>query len=142
MRKLLRKQGFAPRLIVTDKLRSYGAAFHDLHLTCRHEQGLRMNKSTSWRLIRARAMTAIRTSTACFEETRYGSKTAEKWDLFTRELVRLCALCGMPRQQEQSCYGHSRHPRPNESWRHFLVNGTDFDGLEQWMTEGAPCPSH
>jgi transposase-like protein len=47
IRKLLRKQGFAPRLIVTDKLRSYGAAFHDLHLTCRHEQGLRMNKSTS-----------------------------------------------------------------------------------------------
>jgi putative transposase len=27
MRKLLRKQGFAPRLVVTDKLRSYGAAF-------------------------------------------------------------------------------------------------------------------
>ena len=43
MRKLLRKQRFAPRLVVTDKLRSYGAAFHDLHLTCRHEQGLRMN---------------------------------------------------------------------------------------------------
>src|ERR1700694_52513 len=82
------------------------------------------------------------TSTACFEETRYGSKTAEKRDLFTRELVRLCALCGMPRQQERSCYGHSRHPRPNESWRHFLVNGTGFDGLGQWMTEGAPCPSH
>jgi len=35
MRKLLRKQGFAPRLIVTEKLRSYGAAFHDRHLTCR-----------------------------------------------------------------------------------------------------------
>jgi putative transposase len=43
MRKLLRKQGFAPRVVVTDKLRSYGAAFNDLHLTCRHEQGLRMN---------------------------------------------------------------------------------------------------
>src|SRR5271170_7169303 len=43
MRKLLRKQGFAPRLVVTDKLRSYGAAFQDLHLTCRHEQGLRKN---------------------------------------------------------------------------------------------------
>jgi transposase-like protein len=41
IRKLLRKQGFAPRLVVTDKLRSYGAAFRDLHLTCRHEQGLR-----------------------------------------------------------------------------------------------------
>jgi transposase-like protein len=43
MRKLLRKQGFAPRLVVTDKLRSYGAAFRDLHLTCRYEQGLRKN---------------------------------------------------------------------------------------------------
>ena len=27
MRKLLRKQGFAPKLVVTDKLRSYAAAF-------------------------------------------------------------------------------------------------------------------
>jgi transposase-like protein len=43
MRKLLRKQGFAPRLIVTDKLRSYGAAFRDLRLACRHDQGLRKN---------------------------------------------------------------------------------------------------
>ena len=43
MRKLLRKHGFAPRLVVTDKLRSYGAAFRELHLTCRHEQGLRKN---------------------------------------------------------------------------------------------------
>jgi transposase-like protein len=43
MRKLLRKHGFAPRLVVTDKLPSYGAAFRDLHLSCRHEQGLRMN---------------------------------------------------------------------------------------------------
>src|SRR5271168_4900033 len=43
MRKLLRKHGFAPRLVVTDKLRSYVAAFRDLRLTCRHEQGLRKN---------------------------------------------------------------------------------------------------
>src|SRR5947209_18975148 len=43
MRKLLRKQGFAPRLVVTDKLRSYGAGFRELHLTCRHDQGLRKN---------------------------------------------------------------------------------------------------
>ena len=43
MRKLLRKQGFAPRLVVTDKLRSYDAAFRELHLTCRHDQGLRKN---------------------------------------------------------------------------------------------------
>jgi putative transposase len=43
MRKLLRKQGFVPKEAVTDKLRSYAAAFQALHLTCRHEQGLRMN---------------------------------------------------------------------------------------------------
>jgi len=42
MRKLLRKQGFAPKLVGTDKLRSYSAAFQVLGLTCRHEQGLRM----------------------------------------------------------------------------------------------------
>ena len=43
MRKLLRKHGVAPKLVVTDKLRSYGAAFRDLRLTCRHDQGLRKN---------------------------------------------------------------------------------------------------
>jgi transposase-like protein len=43
MRKLLKKQGFAPKLLVTDKLRSYAAAFRRLRLTCRHEQGLRRN---------------------------------------------------------------------------------------------------
>jgi transposase-like protein len=43
MRKLLRKHGVAPKLVVTDKLPSYGAAFRDLRLTCRHDQGLRKN---------------------------------------------------------------------------------------------------
>src|SRR5438876_8234781 len=43
MRKLLRKQGFVPKLLVTDKLRSYAAAFRLLRLTCPHEQGLRKN---------------------------------------------------------------------------------------------------
>jgi putative transposase len=43
MRKLLKKQGFTPKLLTTDKLGSYGAAFRHLHLTCRHEQGLRKN---------------------------------------------------------------------------------------------------
>jgi putative transposase len=41
MRKLLRKQGFAPKTLVTDKLRSYGAAKMQLGLSARHEQGLR-----------------------------------------------------------------------------------------------------
>jgi hypothetical protein len=43
MRKLLRKQGFAPKMVTTDKLRSYGAAFQHLGLSCHHEQGLRQN---------------------------------------------------------------------------------------------------
>src|SRR5213082_2834333 len=43
MRKLLRKHGFAPKLLTTDKLGSYGSAFRHLRLSCRHEQGLRAN---------------------------------------------------------------------------------------------------
>ena len=43
MRKLLKKQGFGPKLLVTDKLRSYACAFRRLRLTCPHEQGLRRN---------------------------------------------------------------------------------------------------
>src|ERR1700752_4675282 len=43
MRKLLREQGFVSKLLVTDKLRSYGSAFRQLQLTCPHEQGLRKN---------------------------------------------------------------------------------------------------
>src|SRR5213082_98244 len=43
MRKLVRKQGFTPKLLTTDKLGSYGSAFRHLHFTCRHEQGLRKN---------------------------------------------------------------------------------------------------
>jgi putative transposase len=43
MRKLLNKQGFTPKLLTTDKLGSYGAAFRHLQLACPHEQGLRKN---------------------------------------------------------------------------------------------------
>jgi putative transposase len=43
MRKLLKKQGFAPDELVTDKLGSYGAARRELRLSCRHERGLRKN---------------------------------------------------------------------------------------------------
>jgi putative transposase len=43
MRKLLRKRGFAPKSLTTDKLGSYRAAFRHLGLTCHHEQGLRKN---------------------------------------------------------------------------------------------------
>jgi putative transposase len=43
IRALLKKQGFAPALVVTDKLRSYSAAFREIGLSARHDQGLRKN---------------------------------------------------------------------------------------------------
>ena len=43
MRKLLKKLGFAPQVLVTDRLRSYGCAKRELGLSARHEQGLRKN---------------------------------------------------------------------------------------------------
>jgi putative transposase len=43
MRKLLKKQGYVPHVLVTDKLSSYGRARRELGLSARHEQGLRKN---------------------------------------------------------------------------------------------------
>jgi putative transposase len=43
LRKLLKKQGFAPFVIVTDILGSYGAALRTIGFSGRHEQGLRAN---------------------------------------------------------------------------------------------------
>ena len=43
IRKLLKKQGYSPDVMVTDKLRSYGAARAQLGLSARHEQGHRKN---------------------------------------------------------------------------------------------------
>ena len=43
LRTLLRRQGFVPAEIVTDKLRSYGAALREIGFSGLHEQGLRAN---------------------------------------------------------------------------------------------------
>ncbi|NIA69889.1 IS6 family transposase [Pelagibius litoralis] len=43
IRKLLRKQGISPTAVVTDKLRSYGAALGGLGLKERHKTGGRLN---------------------------------------------------------------------------------------------------
>jgi putative transposase len=43
MKKLLKKQGFAQTQIVTDRLRSYPAAFRALGLTAHHDRSLRAN---------------------------------------------------------------------------------------------------
>ena len=39
MRKLLKKYGFVPDQLITDDLRSYAAAAHDLGISARHERG-------------------------------------------------------------------------------------------------------
>lgn len=43
MKKLLKRLGFAPSRIVTDKLQSYRSAFRRLALTAEHDRGLRAN---------------------------------------------------------------------------------------------------
>ena len=43
LRKLHRHRGFVPAVIVTDKLRSYGAALREIGFSGLHEQGLRAN---------------------------------------------------------------------------------------------------
>src|ERR1700747_706314 len=43
LRKLLRRQGSVPTVIVTEKLRSYAAALREIGFSRRHEQGLRAN---------------------------------------------------------------------------------------------------
>src|SRR4051794_38097322 len=43
MRKLLKKQGYAPTVLVTDRLASYRCARRQLGMRARHEQGLRKN---------------------------------------------------------------------------------------------------
>ena len=43
LRTLLRHQAFVPKVIVTDKLRSYGAPLRGIGFSGLHEQGLRAN---------------------------------------------------------------------------------------------------
>ena len=61
MRKLLKKQGFVPDAIVTDKLRSYRAALRDLGLSGRHVTGGRSNNraENSHQSVRRRERTSI-----------------------------------------------------------------------------------
>jgi len=56
MIKLLKKYGFAPTQIVTDRLRSYPAAFRAIGLTANHDRGLRANNraETSHQPVRRR----------------------------------------------------------------------------------------
>ena len=56
MHKLLKKHSYAPRVVVTDKLRSYGAAIRSMGLGAEHRQhkGLNNRVENSHKLMRAR----------------------------------------------------------------------------------------
>jgi putative transposase len=70
MRKLLKKQGFAPKVLVTDKLRSYGAAGRELRLSAHHEQGLRKHNraENSYQMVRRRERKMQRFKSAGFAQ--------------------------------------------------------------------------
>lgn len=60
MKKLLKKSGFAPRVIITDKLKSYGAAFREIGLGIEHRQHKELNNqaenSHQWTRLREKKM--------------------------------------------------------------------------------------
>jgi putative transposase len=95
MRKLLKKQGFVPKLLVIDKLRSYASAFQRLRLNCPHERGLRKNNraENSHQAVRRRARKMQRFKSACFAQ-RFLSMHAAVHNTFNlqRHLVSRSAL--------------------------------------------------
>jgi putative transposase len=84
MRKLLEKQGFVPKLLLTDKLRSYASAFRRLPLTCPHEQGLRKNNraENSHQVVRRRGRKMQRFKSARSAQ-RFLSMHAALHNIFT-----------------------------------------------------------
>jgi hypothetical protein len=70
MVKLLKKHGFTPSRVVTDRLRSYPAAFRAIGLTADHDQGLRANNRAE---NSHQADTTPRTKTAAVQITRLSS---------------------------------------------------------------------
>src|ERR671912_1139206 len=95
MRKLLKKQGYAPDQIVTDKLGSYGAARRELRLSARHEQDLCKNNraENSHQPVRRRERKQQRFKSAGSAQ-RFLSMHAPSHNTFNlqRHLVSRCTL--------------------------------------------------
>ena len=72
MRKLLKKHGFAPRTVVTDKWRAYTAAFRELGLTAWHRRGKWKNNRIEGSHVRIRRR----------EQTMQGFRSAESAQRF------------------------------------------------------------
>jgi len=95
LRKLLRRQGFVPTVIVTDKLRSYGTALREIGFSRRHEQGLRANNraENSHQEVRRR------------ERKMQGFKSAKSAQRFVSVHA---AVYNTDRGREVSCNQHSK----------------------------------
>ena len=78
MRKLLKKLRFAPRLLVTDKLRSYASAFRRLRLTCLRAQGSERTTGPRIRISRQLGRSVCEPQTYRFLAT-YRAPTSVGW---------------------------------------------------------------
>jgi transposase-like protein len=110
MRKLLRKQGFAPKLLATDKLRSYASAFRRLRLSCPHEQGIRSNnraenshqpvRRRERKMQRSNRLDPLSASSACMPRFTTPSTFSAIWSLDRR--------CGPSEPRRRANGGRSR----------------------------------
>ncbi len=64
MRKLLKKQGYVPTSIVTDKLRSYGATLRDLGMSRRHETGAGLARTITVSTVAAHNLAVVTSADA------------------------------------------------------------------------------
>ena len=110
MVKLLKKHGFAPSRVVTDRLRSYPAAFRAIGLTAEHDRGLRANNraENSHQPIRRRERKLQQFkspgSVQRFFAIHAASTAGSVWTSMTRELMSgSCDRCGSPLIQIDHC---------------------------------------
>jgi transposase-like protein len=84
MRKLLKRQGFAPSMMATDKLRSYASAKRELGLSARHEQGLgKNNRAENSHLPVRRREGKLQTFRSPESAQRFLSMHAATYNVFT-----------------------------------------------------------
>jgi transposase-like protein len=107
MRKLLKNQAYAPSVLVTDKLPSYGAARQEFGLSARHERGLRRNNRTenSHQVVRRRErkMQGVKSagSAQCFLSIHspvYNTFNLQR-HLISRRTLRLFRACAAEQWQ-------------------------------------------
>jgi transposase-like protein len=112
MRKLLKKYGFIPDQLITDDLRSYAAAAHDLGISARHERGRwknnRAENSHQPTRRRERKMQRFKSSGSAqrFLPLMLPSSTSSTSNATSLPLQRIALSA--PRQEHMARGGHGR----------------------------------